>query len=316
MKKYILMASVAILMFGITAESWAETTCTWEGTKLIIGGSGEFSGCDSVYDDNNNEIDWETQQEKITEIEFGDDVTAIGDYAFENSYNLTKLNTNNIEIIGNGAFAYSGVVDVELPNVRELEDDVFYDAYNLTSVTMPKMEKMGSNVFELTTLKQIEIPDSLVFADYDAFQTSSDVVLIISDEIDMRRWSSDVLSDDGDGTVTFKCKGNQDVCRAKIEEFAARATSISGNNIIFDAGDHRECFRTPSDDENVSYYHTGTECAKLPESGNITCASGYADYNGNCYAQVPFSKKRWTPAEANEWLHDGNDNFVVITFKK
>ena len=99
MKKYILMASVAILTFGITAESWAETTCTWEGTKLTIGGSGEFSGCDSVYDDNNNEIDWYEQQEKITEIVFGDDVTAIGDYAFEYSYNLTKLNTNNISSI-------------------------------------------------------------------------------------------------------------------------------------------------------------------------------------------------------------------------
>ena len=132
----------------------------------------------------------------------------------------------------------------------------------------------------------------------------------------MRGWDNDALNDDGDGTVTFKCKGNQDVCRAKIEEFAARAKYISGNNIIFDAGDHRECFRTPRDDENVSYYHTGTECAELPESGNITCASGYADYNGNCYAQLPFSKKRWTPAEAAQWLHDGNDNFVVITFKK
>ena len=132
----------------------------------------------------------------------------------------------------------------------------------------------------------------------------------------MRGWDSDALNDDGDGTVTFKCKGNQDICRAKIEEFAARAKYISGNNIIFDAGNHRECFRTSEDDENVSYYHTGTECAELPESGNITCASGYADYNGNCYAQLPFSKKRWTPAEANEWLHDGNDNFVVITFKK
>ena len=28
------------------------------------------------------------------------------------------------------------------------------------------------------------------------------------------------------------------------------------------------------------------------------------------------AKKHYTPAEANQWLHDGNDNFVIITLKK
>ena len=44
--------------------------------------------------------------------------------------------------------------------------------------------------------------------------------------------------------------------------------------------------------------------------------NGQVPYNNQCLDEYPFAKKRWTPAEANEWLHDGNDNFVVITFKK
>ena len=54
------------------------------------------------------------------------------------------------------------------------------------------------------------------------------------------------------------------------------------------------------------------DCAfreKCLKQGNVV-------YNNECVAEYPFAKKRWTPAEANEWLHDGNDNFVIITFKK
>ena len=261
MKKYILMASVAILTFGITAESWAETTCTWDGTKLTISGSGTFNGCPGG------------SQKTATEVIIGTGVTRIGNNAFSSSSSLKSITIPN--------------------SVKSIGNDAFYGATGLTSIT---------------------IPDSVTYVGSDAFRSVKEI--IISDKLDMSGWDNDVLNDDGDGTVTFKCKGNQEICKEKIAEFAARATYISGNNIIFDAGDHRECFRTSKDEENVSYYHTGTECAELPESGNITCTSGYADYNGNCYAQLPFSKKRWTPAEANEWLHDGNDNFVVITFKK
>jgi hypothetical protein len=43
---------------------------------------------------------------------------------------------------------------------------------------------------------------------------------------------------------------------------------------------------------------------------------GKVFWGEECHDTYPFTKKRWTPAEANEWLHDGNDNFVIITFKK
>ncbi len=45
-------------------------------------------------------------------------------------------------------------------------------------------------------------------------------------------------------------------------------------------------------------------------------AKGQVFWDNACLDEYPFAKKRWTPAEANEWLHDGNDNFVILTFRK
>lgn len=70
--------------------------------------------------------------------------------------------------------------------------------------------------------------------------------------------------------------------KTKVQEYAAKVENISGDKFIFDAVDHKECFRTKTNDDDgneISYYHTGTACAELPERGNITCTSGYANYN-------------------------------------
>ncbi len=299
-KNLILSLGVATMLSLAIGESRAETTCTWEGTKLIIGGSGEFSGCDSVYDDDDNEIDWGEQQVKITEIEFGDGITALGNYVFDNVPNLTTLNTNNITTIG---------------------EECFDNLQSLLKVTMPKVERIENWAFENSNnLISIELPSSLVYVDSDAFRTYNDIEFIIPDNLKFVSdeyewlWNTDALNDTDEGLVIFKCKGNSEKCKENIQKYMVDASNVSSKQVIFDAGDHKECLKSADDD--LEYYHTGTECAELPESGNITCDSGYADYNGNCYAQLPFSKKRWTPAEANEWLHDGNDNFVVITFKK
>jgi hypothetical protein len=74
------------------------------------------------------------------------------------------------------------------------------------------------------------------------------------------------------------------------------------------------------------YVKSGTGCVSECGNGYYTdekakrcikdCSNGQVEWQGKCYDEYPFAKKRWTPAEANEWLHDGNDNFVIITFKK
>ena len=69
----------------------------------------------------------------------------------------------------------------------------------------------------------------------------------------------------------------------------------------------RAVFQAPTVEEPFSLEASESSCK---EQGKVF-------WGEECYDEYPFAKKkRWTPAEANEWLHDGNDNFVVITFKK
>ena len=300
-----------------------EITEDADGNKnLRIFNTPGYSGATYIAEDSFPDSGYVSGEGAYGRIEFNTitidgDFDEIQQYAFNDTKAQEFIFNGNVKKLGEDALYGQQATSVVLPDsLTHIGDWAFDCWYDLESATLGNnVEFIGANAFGDTPIKSLVIPDSVTYVGGDAFRSVKEI--IISDKLDMSGWDSDALVDDTDGgSVTFKCKGNQDVCRAKIEEFAARATYISGNNIIFDAGDHRECFRTSKDEENVSYYHTGTECAKLPESGNITCTSGYADYNGNCYAQLPFSKKRWTPAEANEWLHDGNDNFVVITFKK
>ena len=98
------------------------------------------------------------------------------------------------------------------------------------------------------------------------------------------------------------------------------------SGISFNSVNENQC------NEMLLYYYTGSSCEKRPTDGSdITCTNGYTksgnncinctaagkvEWQGQCYDEYPFCKKRWTPTEAAEWLHDGNDNFVILTFKK
>ena len=225
---------------------------------------------------------------------------------------------NNPAVVGVSAFdGNNDIGSVTIEGITGFEDYAFCNASSLTEVKMPNVTSIGDSVFNgASSLTQLEIPDTMEYVGSDALRTYSNLTLIVPDSLDMSEWDTDALNDDGEGIVTFKCKGDQEACKKNLDDYTEDAMGISGNNIIFDAGDHKECFKTSNDGENVSYYHSGSECVEYNEDEGIICASDYADYNGNCYAELPFSKKRYTPAEANQWLKDGNDNFVIITFKK
>ena len=150
MKKYILMASVAILTFGITAESWAETTCTWDGTKLTIDGSGEFSGCP----DGSN-------HKSATEVTIGTGVTSIGVAAFQGASSLTSITIpDSVTSIGPLAFQF---------------------ASSLTSITIPEgVTSIGYQAFQFaSSLTSITIPDSVTSIGWSAFTRTSSLTNII-----------------------------------------------------------------------------------------------------------------------------------------
>ena len=98
----------------------------------------------------------------------------------------------------------------------------------------------------------------------------------------------------------------------------ANGTCLAAN------GNNNRCLRNPvfamatetQCKATKKYGWDGTSCVKKDSEGKVSCASGFVSWNNECLDEYPFAKKRWTPAEAAKWLHDGNDNFVVLTFKK
>jgi hypothetical protein len=68
---------------------------------------------------------------------------------------------------------------------------------------------------------------------------------------------------------------------------------------------------------NKKYYYNGEICKNLPsDSKDMICVGGYAKLKGNCVDPLKtFAKKRYTPAEAAQWLNEDN-NTITLTFKK
>ena len=129
------------------------------------------------------------------------------------------------------------------------------------------------------------------------------------------------------------CKGDELKCQnlvKNIKDFTATEPAGLENYVTGVDKDHctgekyfwngNSCSRKESYCDKDMYY-SGYECRMRPTDGtDITCdydISGYVKVGNNCYSpEVTYAKKHYTPAEANQWLRDGNDNFVVLTFKK
>jgi hypothetical protein len=74
------------------------------------------------------------------------------------------------------------------------------------------------------------------------------------------------------------------------------------------------------------YVKAGTGCVTAENCGAgyvadeaikkcLYCPYGKVVYKGQCLDEYPFAKKRYTPAEAAQWLNEDN-NTVTLTFKK
>ncbi len=341
MRKFVLIASIVIFVLEISSEARAidtagycneDETCLWkidDGILTISAKTGAgnvtmndyyvtyaFHGTDDGYENG-----WVTSapwaRQGVTRVVIGDGVVNIGENAFSGETLLTDIDIpNTLTTIGEYAFREaSSLTSIDMPNVKIINEGTFAGASSLSNVNMPMIETIANDAFlETSALTHLELPSSLTTIDSNAFRTNSDLEIIIPNSLDFSGWSNDALNDWDEGFTIFKCKNNSESCYEKIKAYIETAANVYSDKVIFDAGDHKECLHSESDD--YYYYHTGTGCTEIPDDGNISCSAGYADYNGNCYSQLPFSKKRWTPAEAAQWLHDGNDNFVVLTFKK
>lgn len=101
----------------------------------------------------------------ITTFTVPEQITEIGDYAFCDNKNLTRVTFHNgITRIGDGAFSGSVIAGVNIPNPDcELGNACFQQCTNLTSVRLPQgMKKLGRHVFFYCSgLTSITLPEGM-----------------------------------------------------------------------------------------------------------------------------------------------------------
>ena len=134
---------VVVLMTMTMTMTLAAQTQTWnmgsiiadfdDGT-LTISGSGAMTNWTSLY-----AVPWNSVRSSINTVIIEDDVTTIGNYAFQNCTNLTTIAiSNNVTAIGNSAFQNcTNLTSVTIPNsVAIIGVSAFQRCTNLTSVTI------------------------------------------------------------------------------------------------------------------------------------------------------------------------------------
>ena len=180
MRKLILLASVAVLQIGIMFEAFAEDeqqaelasgacndagTCLWslrkDGTMIISAGINTETNrpYNNVVMDNylcdrqNDNRPWKDNIEDIQNIVVGDNITNIGENAFQWAHQLKTVNgMKDVEIIGRDAFVYdNNLINIKLDNVKQI-DNFAFGSTGLKSVDMPNATTVGYAAFENTVL--------------------------------------------------------------------------------------------------------------------------------------------------------------------
>ena len=181
-KKILIVAIVILCIFAVfsfTMVSNAEEVTvigTWDISKddgtskvtatlysdgrFVISGTGEMKD----YSGSNNSP-YYNYKESIKTVEIQNEVTSIGNYAFENCKSLTSIEiSSNVTIIGDDAFAYcTNLTSIEIPSsVTSIGSSAFLDCTNLTSIEIPSsVTSVGYYVFsECTSLNSINVDKS------------------------------------------------------------------------------------------------------------------------------------------------------------
>ena len=288
----------------------------------------------------------------LTSITIPEGVTSIGSYAFYYTPSLTSITLpDSLTSIGDSAFLdASGLESITIPEgVTSIGSDAFNSASSLTSITIPEgVTSIGSNAFwGATGLTEIIIPDSLTAEQITKLKNASlKSGLTVYCQGDTET-CKDALDDAGYSYAEVKqadstrCSGkyiydttcrqrNENECNSvakyyynntsnQCQVLPKTQSACTGANIEWNATDNKCVNKNYTPQQEVNNGDTGGDDVG-DISGDFNPADcynkGQVPYDNQCWNEYPFAKKRWTPAEASKWLHDGNDNFVVITFKK
>ncbi len=103
-------------------------------------------------------------------LNFGDGLTVIPERLAQNTKNLKTIGwTDSVTEISEGAFAYSGIETVEIPDtVTKIGYNAFYDCESLTKLRLPESEcDMHSHAFSYSkALKSVYVPAKLYGEDF------------------------------------------------------------------------------------------------------------------------------------------------------
>ncbi len=160
---------------------WIEDNLTW---KLYEDGTLNISGTGAMKNYNSNDnlspayMNW-----NVKKIVIEEDVTTIGNSAFDSCMNLTSVTIpNSVTCIEIAAFAYcKNLTSITIPdNVTSIGNAAFMECSNLTSITIPgSVTSIGIDAFYgCTSLTNITIPDSVTNIGAAVFENCSSLKTI------------------------------------------------------------------------------------------------------------------------------------------
>ena len=122
---------------------------------------------------------------KLEYIEFPENLTEIGFYAFNRAGLKEIIFSENITYISRGAFVKCPLKKIVMPeSVASIVDETFWDCSELEIVVIGgKVEEIGSVAFaNCTSLETVVIPDSVTSISEDAFMDSNEDMVIYCNE--------------------------------------------------------------------------------------------------------------------------------------
>ena len=160
---------------------WIEDNLTW---KLYEDGTLNISGVGAMKNYNSNDnlspayMNW-----NVKKIVIEEDVTTIGNSAFDSCMNLTSVTIpNSVTCIEIAAFAYcKNLTSITIPdNVTSIGNAAFMECSNLTSITIPgSVTSIGIDAFYgCTSLTNITIPESVTNIGAAVFENCSSLKTI------------------------------------------------------------------------------------------------------------------------------------------
>ena len=160
---------------------------------LKITGSGEMPDY-SQFDLNSRP--WDQYATAVKNIEIGQDIIHIGDYAFETFPKLQSVTlSNSVKSIGNSAFAFSPELTKVIGGsmLENIGDSAFQYCSNLATFSLPdELLFIGRNAFENCNLAQVCIPAQTTSILSGAFSGNPQLTAI-----DVQSGNKDYCTDDG-----------------------------------------------------------------------------------------------------------------------